>query len=823
MNECPNREFTETWSSVPGLRGWFMEVNNQPMGKRFMITAMVFFALGGLLALLMRLQLAVGESGLIEPGLYNQIFTMHGSTMMYLFAVPFLEGLALYLLPMLIGSRDVAFPRLTAFSYWTYLFGGILFFSSLLTGTVPDAGWFAYTPLSGPRYSGAGVDFWLLGLGMVEVAGITAGIEIVVTILKLRAPGMSISRMPLFVWTLLVTGFMILFAFTVLLVATLLLELDRTAGTRFFDPGAGGNSLLWQHLFWFFGHPEVYIMFLPATGIVSMVVATSAKRPVMAYSLVVVAIVMIGFISFGLWVHHMFTTGLPELAMGFFTAASLMIGVASGIQIFSWIATVWGTRPEWQPAFLWIAGFMFIFVLGGLTGVMIAVVPFDIQVHDTYFIVAHMHYVLIGGVVFPIFSALHFWLPKITGRIPSSRLAVWSFWLTFVGFNVTFFPMHIMGLMGLPRRVYTYSKSLGFDGMNTMASAGAFVLGAGFLIFLYNVWLSLRKGERAGPDPWGGETLEWSVPSPPPVYTFIRPPLVMVRSPMWGEQEEPEELPREILAMEAAPRRWRGTLSTDPLTAQPQAIHYLPGPSMVPLYAALALLVAMFGVLTKLYLLAPLGMIFLIGYCARWLNPDHELSHLLENDEVVETSGLPVLTTGPRSTAWWGMLCLLTVLAVATATLVFTYFYLRLFSDTWPQHDLPLPRLHLAIPAFLCLLLASVAGWLASRIEDRKKTFLSLAVNFSGCLLFLVLFIKELLRLPFDHTVTAYASIFHTMGWLVLAFSLLVAIVSGVMFAHLKLKSIRPLHLQLNSMLSIFTGCAGAVVFLVLYVSPILL
>jgi cytochrome c oxidase subunit I+III len=304
MNDSQIREFKKTWSSVPGTRGWFMEVNNQPLGKRFMATAFVFFALGGILALLMRVQLAAGDLELIGPQRFNQFFTMHGSTMMYLFSVPFLEGLALYLLPLMIGSRDAAFPRLTAFSYWAYLFGGVLFYSSFFVGAVPDAGWFAYTPLSGPRYSGLGVDFWLLGLSLVEVAGIAAGVEIVVTVLKFRAPGMTISRMPLLIWTLLVVGIMILIAFTVLLMATLLLELDRAVGTRFFDPSAGGSTLLWQHLFWFFGHPEVYIMFLPATGIVSMVVATFARRKVTAYRLVVVAIVLIGFVSFGLWVHH---------------------------------------------------------------------------------------------------------------------------------------------------------------------------------------------------------------------------------------------------------------------------------------------------------------------------------------------------------------------------------------------------------------------------------------------------------------------------------------------------------------------------------------
>jgi len=821
--------FERTWSGPDGRWAWVGVVNNQPLGKRFMVTAFSFFVAGGVLALLMRIQLSGPDNDFIGPQVYNQLFTMHGSTMMYLFAVPFLEGLALYLIPLMIGSRDVAFPRLTAFSYWTYLFGGIIFYASFLAGTIADAGWFAYVPLSGPEYSGKGLDFWLLGLAMVEIAGITAGIEIVVTILKLRAPGMGLHRLPLFAWTMLVTGVMIIFAFTVLLVATALLELDRSIGTRFFDPLAGGNVLLWQHLFWFFGHPEVYIVFLPATGIVSMVVAASAGRPLLAYPLVVAAVVLTGFISFGLWAHHMYTTGLPMLALSFFAAASLMVGIASGIQIFAWIGTLWGTKPRLTTPFLYILGFVFIFVLGGFTGVMVAVVPFNWQVHDTFFIVAHLHYVLIGGVVFPVFGGLHYWLPKITGRMLSEGLGWWSFWLNFVGFNVTFFPMHIMGLLGMPRRVYTYPEELQIGGYNLVATLGAFMLGLGFLFILGNFLRSFWKGARAGSNPWNADTLEWSVASPPPIYSYHRPPVVHHRNPLWNpERVESVEASRAADAMEGAPERWRATLGTGVVSARPMSIQFLAGPSIDPLVAAVGLLLAFLAVLTELYGVFPVGVVLLIIGLVRWLYPSEALLGQLRASTVPERAGLPLFTTGSGAVAWWGMVSLLAVVATALATLLYAYFYLWLFSQEWPQEGLGPPGLGVALPAYLGLALSGGAAWWSWRSFNRGRvgpTFIGLGAAGILAILFVALKIHEQATIGFGPQDHAYGSIFFVIGWVLILLVLGGLGLTGAVALRLREhrwgeEGFMALHLQLAVTYACFVAVMAILVFIVLYLAP---
>jgi cytochrome c oxidase subunit I+III len=525
-----------TWQSPGGFFGWLSNANHQSIGKRFIVTAFIFFLLGGILAALMRLQLARPESHLLGPDLYNQVFTMHGTTMMFLFAVPIMQGLGVYLVPLMVGTRNIAFPRLNNFSYFVYLFGGIMLYVAFLLNIGPDVGWFSYVPLAGPEYSpGKRADFWAQLITFTELSSLAVAVQLIVTIFQLRAPGMSLNRIPLFVWSMLVTSFMIVFAMPAVMLASTMLIMDRLVGTHFFNPAEGGDALLWQHLFWFFGHPEVYIIFIPALGMVSSIIATFSRREVFGYTAMVLSLVATGFIGFGLWVHHMFATDVPQLGQSFFTAASMMIAIPSGVQIFCWIATLWGGKPRLRVPLLFVLGFFFVFVLGGLTGVMLAAVPFDLQAHDTFFVVAHFHYVLIGGAVFPLFGGLYYWLPKLTGRMLSERAGQWNFWLLFIGFNLTFFPMHQLGLVGMPRRVYTYPLEMGWGRLNLLASLGAGIIALSVLVFLGNVLWSRRHGLGAGENPWQAGSLEWGTRSPPSSYSFLHLPTVRGREPLWEQ------------------------------------------------------------------------------------------------------------------------------------------------------------------------------------------------------------------------------------------------------------------------------------------------
>ncbi len=571
---------SRTWGTRRGLIGALSSVDHKVVGRRYIVTAFMFLFLAGLSAVVMRLQLARPESGLISPDLYNQLFTMHGTTMMFLFAVPVMEAFAVYLVPLMVGTRNIAFPRLNAFSYWVYLFGGLFIWVGFMLNLGPDVGWFAYTPLSETQFSPTKrVDIWAQMITFTEVSALAVAVEIVVTVFKQRAPGMSLDRIPLFVWSMLVTAFMIIFAMPAVMLASTMLILDRLVSTHFFDSAVGGNAMLWQHLFWFFGHPEVYIIFLPATGMVSAIIGTFARRPVFGYLGLVLALVAVGFLSFGLWVHHMFATGLPQLGASFFTASSMLIAVPNGLQIFCWIATLWDGKPVIKTPLLFVLGFFFIFVAGGLSGLMLASVPIDTQVHDTYFVVAHFHYVLIGGAVFPLLGAVYYWFPKITGRMMSETLGKWHFWLAFIGFNVAFFPMHILGLQGMPRRVYTYQPEMGWGNLNLLVSAGALTLFASFVLFLWNVIQSMRRGERAGDNPWGASSLEWATSSPPPPHNFDRIPVVEHREPLWAMR-------RSMPVATGLAVGYRELVVTSLVDAQPGVRETSPQPTIWPLIAA---------------------------------------------------------------------------------------------------------------------------------------------------------------------------------------------------------------------------------------------
>jgi cytochrome c oxidase subunit I+III len=575
--EPGERELLEkVWSDPPGFRGWLVTVNHKRVALRYIVSAMLFFVLGGIEAALMRIQLARPENTFIGPDLYNQLFTVHGTTMMFLFAVPIMEAVGLYLVPLMIGTRNVCFPRLNAYGYWTYLIGGLLIYSGLILNTGPDTGWFSYVPLAGPEFSpGKRVDVWAQMVTFTEISAIVSAVEIIVTAFKQRAPGMSLNRVPLFVWALVVASFMVLFAMPVVATGSMMLAMDRLVGTHFFNPAEGGDALLWQHIYWFFGHPEVYIIFIPSLGVVSSIVATFTGRPIFGYPAAVLSLIATGFLSFGLWVHHMFATPLPQLGQTFFTAASAMIAVPTGVQIFCWIATIWSGRPRWTTPMLFATAFVALFTIGGLSGLFLAAVPVDLQLTDTYFLPGHIHYVLLGGMVFPLLAGLHYWFPKFSGRMLSERLGKLSFGLLFVGMNVTFFPFFILALMGMPRRVYTYLPETGWGGWALVSTVGVGLLTLGLLVFVTNVIVALRQGQAAPADPWAGETLEWATASPPPAYNFAHIPVARGRSALWAAGAE-------LPVVTGLDQHTREVLITTVVDAVPDSRHEQPGPTIAP-------------------------------------------------------------------------------------------------------------------------------------------------------------------------------------------------------------------------------------------------
>jgi cytochrome c oxidase subunit 1 len=517
-----------------GLWSWITTVDHKRIGAFYGVTAFVLFLAGGFEALLIRIQLARPENHFISPDVYNQLFTMHGTTMIFLALMPLSASFFNYLIPLMIGARDVAFPRLNAFSYWVFLGGSLFLYLSFLHGGAPNDGWYAYANLTSKAYSpGTGIDFWAVGLLILGIGSLAAAFNFIVTILNLRAPGMTMMRLPPFVWMTLVTSFLIILAFPVITVGLILLLFDRLAGTNFFVPSMGADPLLWQHLFWLFGHPEVYILILPAMGIISEVLPAFSRKPLFGYPVVVYSGIFIGFLGWGVWSHHMFAVGLGPLADSFFSITTMLIAIPTGVKIFNWLATIWGGKLRFTAAMHFALGFIALFTMGGLSGFMHASPPADLQQTDTYFVVAHIHYVLFGGAVMGIFAGLYFWFPKMTGRLLDERLGKIHFWTQTIGMNLTFFPMHFVGLLGMPRRVYTYAPHMGYDAMNFVSTVGAFGLAIGLLFFVWNWWATMRRAKTAPADPWGAASLEWAIPSPPPAYNFASIPVVKSRDPLW--------------------------------------------------------------------------------------------------------------------------------------------------------------------------------------------------------------------------------------------------------------------------------------------------
>jgi cytochrome c oxidase subunit I len=608
------------WDTKPGLFGILGTVDHKKIGKRYLVTAFVFLFLGGIEAAIMRLQLAHSNLHLLTPEQYDQLFTMHGATMIFWYAAPVLSGFSNFHWPLLIGARDMAFPRLNAYSYWTFLLSGAFLYSSVLVGQAPDGGWFAYTPLTASAYSpGLNLDFYALALIFLTVSTTAGAVNFIVSLFKLRAPGMSINRIPILMWGTLTTSFSILFALPALTVACVMLFADRRFGTHFFDPAAGGHPLLWQHLFWIFGHPWVYIVVLPAMGIVSDALPVFCRRPLVGYTMVALATVTTGILGFGVWVHHMFATGLSPLATSFFSAASFAITIPSAIGVFAWIATIWTGRPVRRTAFLFMAGFVVLFVIGGVSGVATAAAAFDQQLTDTYFVVAHLHYVLIGINLFPVVAGLYFWFPKMTGRMLSERLGYWNFWTMFIGFNLGFFPMHISGLLGMPRRIYTYPAGLGWDTVNLVTTIGAFLFAAGVLLLVVNVLRSRVHGEVAGPNPWDGPTLEWATSSPPPAYNFAVIPTVGSRHPLWEDRldEGSGSLVREGPALDQE----KVTVETTPLDGEVTDVLLMPEDTLYPIAHALAVTLTFYGLLVRSAVLGGAGLVLVIALTIGWLWP----------------------------------------------------------------------------------------------------------------------------------------------------------------------------------------------------------
>jgi cytochrome c oxidase subunit 1 len=600
--EAPHAKKSAIWS-------WLSTTDHKRIGQLYLYTSLTFFLVGGIEALIIRAQLFSPNGRLVSASVYNEIFTMHGTTMIFLALMPLSAAFFNFLIPLQVGARDVAFPRLNAFSYWIYLFGGLFINASWFWNAAPNGGWFGYAPLSTKLYNpGLNMDFYVIGLQILSLSTLAAAFNFITTIINLRAPGMRMMRMPVFTWSAFVTQFLVILSFPILTIALTFLMMDRFFGTQFYEVAAGGDPLLWQHLFWLFGHPEVYIMVLPAFGLVSEVLPTFSRKPLFGYPAMVYSLILIGFLAFGVWAHHMFAVGMGPVADSTFGVASMLIAIPTGIKIFNWMATTWGGSVRFNTACLFALGLVGMFTVGGISGVMHASPPTDLQQTDTYFVVAHIHYVLFGGTMMGLFAGVYYYFPKMTGHILDEKLGLWHFWLTFIGANLAFFPMHYSGLYGMPRRVYTYDAGQGITIFNELSTIGAYILAFGTIFFVVNVLRNRRRGAVAGANPWGAPTIEWAMPSPPPHYNYAVIPTITARYPLWDAEGHP--LPDDS-------REYTQQSST----LSPSALGIdIPRSTIKPLIAAAGINLAVIGLMWNkhLWLMILGGAIFVTALYA-WL------------------------------------------------------------------------------------------------------------------------------------------------------------------------------------------------------------
>lgn len=674
IQRAQEERLLEAWKIPPGWRYW-SEVNNSVVGTWYTVVTLCFLLFGGVLALLMRIQLAYPNNTFLTADKYNQIFTLHGSVMMFLFAIPIFEAISILFLPQMLGARDLPFPRLSAYGFWAFLMGGAFLCGSLFFDAAPRGGWFMYPPLTSGYQPDIGADIWLLGFSFIEVAAIAAAVELIVGVLKSRPPGMRINLIPLYSWYVLVAGAMVLFAFPPLITGSLLLELERAFQWPFFDPTRGGDPLLWQHLFWLFGHPEVYIIFLPSVALVAMIVPTFARTPIVGYEWIVLSAIGTGFLSFGLWVHHMFTTGLPGISLALFSAASQAVAIPTGVQLFCFIATLLVGRLHNSVPILYVFGGLATFVIGGLTGVMIAVAPFDFQAHDTFFVVAHLHTVLIGGTIFPFVAAAYYYFPLVSGKKLSDKLGRVAFWFFFAGFNITFLPMHFTGLRGMPRRVYTYPPGLGFDVLNMVSTIGAFLLAAGFAIFVWDVFRPKSKDPLSARNPWGAGTLEWLQEMPGKPWGVRSIPEIDSRYPLWDQPNFVRDVDEGRFYMPDAEEGKREMLVTSVIDAKPVQCLRILGPSFIPLLAAVFTGGLFIFATFKLWSLMAISAVIALGVILYWLWTGTALIPEKQEKYIGHGVTVPLYLSGPSSVGWWAVF--ITMLADITAfvSMLFGYFF----------------------------------------------------------------------------------------------------------------------------------------------------